>query len=168
VSSFAALREGQFVSVFLEERFPTILVLNKIDHSDADKNILRITQKYKNVHSLSIYLSSACFSGGNVRLIYGTNDFLKVVLTSALAECFLRKLAKQVPFIPRQLKHIERDGFLSSLFSLLDAEAYEGFVRYEEGADHVETADDDPTLKPLDPKTKEKVDKIQVSLDSIK
>jgi len=53
-----------FVNFFLDERFPTILVLNKVDHSDSDKNIARICEKYPK---------------------------MPMVLTSALAECFLKK-----------------------------------------------------------------------------
>lgn len=56
------------VDGFMEERFPTILVLNKIDIQDANENIVRICQKYPPE---------------------------KIALTSALAENFLRKLAKQ-------------------------------------------------------------------------
>ena len=55
------------VSKFMEVRFPTVLVLNKIDTPEADANVLRICQKY---------------------------DQNSIVLGSALAECFLRKMNK--------------------------------------------------------------------------
>lgn len=54
------------VDAFTDEKFPTVLALNKIDHPDADKNISKIAQMYPNV-----------------------------VLCSAISEVFLRKMAKQ-------------------------------------------------------------------------
>ncbi|KAJ3116623.1 hypothetical protein HDU96_009178 [Phlyctochytrium bullatum] len=57
-----------FVDAFLDERFPTVIALNKIDLPDADNNIDRICRKY---------------------------DSSKIVLTSAASENFLRKLQKQ-------------------------------------------------------------------------
>ena len=54
-----------------------------------------------------------------------------MVLVSALAECFLRKLAKQ------------------------------GFVAYTDGAEFIETSEEDPKLKPMDEKTKERVEKLK-------
>ncbi|KAK9322311.1 P-loop containing nucleoside triphosphate hydrolase protein [Lipomyces orientalis] len=57
------------VSAFVDEKFPTVLALNKIDHPDADRCIYRITKKYP--------------------------DLDKIVLTSAISEVFLRRLAKQ-------------------------------------------------------------------------
>ncbi|KAI1007677.1 putative GTP-binding protein [Podosphaera aphanis] len=56
------------VEAFTDEKFPTVIALNKIDHADADKNILKIT-KVQNPQS--------------------------IVLCSAISEIFLRKLAKQ-------------------------------------------------------------------------
>lgn len=55
------------VREFMEQRFPTILVLNKIDLQDADANIARMCQKY---------------------------DQKNVILASALAECYLKKMRK--------------------------------------------------------------------------
>ena len=52
----------------MDEKFPTVLALNKIDHSDADKNISKISRMY-------------------------TAD--RIVLCSAISEVFLRRLAKQ-------------------------------------------------------------------------
>ena len=57
----------KFVSAFVEERFPTIYVLNKIDQPSGDKNMLNICKKY-----------------GEDR----------VVPTSAMAECILRKMQR--------------------------------------------------------------------------
>jgi len=54
------------VDAFVEEKFPTVLALNKIDHPDADKNISKIAKMYPHV-----------------------------VLCSAISEVFLRKMAKQ-------------------------------------------------------------------------
>ncbi|KAJ3091612.1 hypothetical protein HK102_014098 [Quaeritorhiza haematococci] len=91
------------VDAFLDVRFPTIVALNKIDLPDSDKNIDKIFRKYD----------------GNM-----------IVLTSALAENFLRKLQKQ------------------------------RYINYEEGTDRFELAEDqvDPsledTLKPMDDKTR--------------
>ncbi|ODV83404.1 hypothetical protein CANARDRAFT_80808 [[Candida] arabinofermentans NRRL YB-2248] len=56
------------VIAFMRFKFPTVLALNKIDHPDADKNVSKIVLKYPDT---------------------------KAVLTSAITEVFLRKLAKQ-------------------------------------------------------------------------
>lgn len=56
------------VNAFVDEKFPTIIALNKIDNADADKNIAKIAQM---------------------------QDPEKIVLCSAISEVFLRKLAKQ-------------------------------------------------------------------------
>lgn len=39
----------EFINVFLEIRFPTIIALNKIDLPESDKNIERIMRKYDQV-----------------------------------------------------------------------------------------------------------------------
>src|SRR6201999_3453896 len=80
------------VNAFTDEKFPTVIALNKIDHPDSDKNIAKIAK---------------------------TQPPESLVLTSAVSELFLRRLAKQ------------------------------GFVRYAEGTDAVDThadlvADGDP------------------------
>ncbi|KAK9466827.1 P-loop containing nucleoside triphosphate hydrolase protein [Lipomyces arxii] len=59
----------RMVSSFVEEKFPTILALNKIDHPDSDRCIYRITKTYP--------------------------DPNKYVFTSAISEVFLRRLARQ-------------------------------------------------------------------------
>lgn len=58
----------EVVKSFMQEKFPTVLALNKIDHPDADKNVSKIMLKYPET---------------------------KCVLTSAITEVFLRKLKKQ-------------------------------------------------------------------------
>lgn len=56
------------VQAFTDEKFPTVIALNKIDHADADKNISKIAKM---------------------------QDPKSIVLCSAISEVFLRKLAKQ-------------------------------------------------------------------------
>jgi ribosome-binding ATPase len=93
------------VNAFVDEKFPTVIALNKIDHPDADKNVAKIAK---------------------------VQDPATLVLTSAISEVFLRKLAKQ------------------------------GFVKYTEGGEFVDTREDlieagDPDgggLKEMDEKLK--------------
>lgn len=56
------------VNAFTDEKFPTVIALNKIDHPDADKNIAKIAKM---------------------------QDPQSIVLCSAISEVFLRRLAKQ-------------------------------------------------------------------------
>ena len=56
------------VNAFVNEKFPTVIALNKIDHADADANIAKIAK------------------------IQAPES---IVLCSAISEVFLRKLAKQ-------------------------------------------------------------------------
>ncbi|KAK2808777.1 hypothetical protein FQN50_004449 [Emmonsiellopsis sp. PD_5] len=56
------------VVAFIDEKFPTVLALNKIDHPDADKNISKIAKM---------------------------QDPQSIVLCSAISEIFLRRLVKQ-------------------------------------------------------------------------
>ncbi|KAK5008109.1 hypothetical protein LTR28_004427, partial [Elasticomyces elasticus] len=56
------------VNAFVDEKFPTVIALNKIDHADADKNIAKIAKQ---------------------------QDPNTLVLCSAISEVFLRRLAKQ-------------------------------------------------------------------------
>lgn len=56
------------VNAFTDEKFPTVLALNKIDHPDADRNIAKIAKM---------------------------QDPQRIVLCSAISEVFLRRLAKQ-------------------------------------------------------------------------
>lgn len=95
------------VKAFMAFKFPTVLALNKIDHPDADKNVSKIVLKYPDT---------------------------KAVVTSAITEVFLRKLAKQ------------------------------GYIKYEEGTEFVDTIEDlgeDSGLKPLDEKLQEKLESIR-------
>jgi hypothetical protein len=63
------------VEAFIDEKFPTVLALNKIDHPDADKNVSKIAKQ---------------------------QPADRLVLCSAISEVFLRKLVKQrfVRYIP--------------------------------------------------------------------
>jgi ribosome-binding ATPase YchF (GTP1/OBG family) len=65
------------VNAFVDEKFPTVLALNKIDHADADKNVSKIAKAEP--------------PGAD-----------RIVLCSAISEVFLRRLAKQgfVRYIP--------------------------------------------------------------------
>jgi len=56
------------VNAFTDEKFPTVIALNKIDHPDADQHIAKIAKK---------------------------QDLQSIMLTSSISEVFLRKLAKQ-------------------------------------------------------------------------
>ncbi|KAG0244262.1 45.2 kDa GTP-binding protein [Mortierella sp. GBAus27b] len=96
----------KMVDAFLDERFPTIIALNKIDLPDSDKNIAKIMRRY---------------------------DQNRIILTSALAETFLRKMHKQK------------------------------FILYDEGTDSVQTKEDlpDSDLKPLDEKLQNRIEKVQ-------
>lgn len=58
----------QVVNAFTDEKFPTVLALNKIDHADADRNIAKIAKM---------------------------QDPERIVLCSAISEVFLRRLTKQ-------------------------------------------------------------------------
>jgi ribosome-binding ATPase YchF (GTP1/OBG family) len=100
------------VNAFTDEKFPTVIALNKIDHADADKNISKIAK---------------------------IQDPQSIVLCSAISEVFLRKLAKQ------------------------------GFIRYTEGSEFVDTREDlildgDPDgggLKELDEKLKNRIENLK-------
>ncbi|KAM7187568.1 P-loop containing nucleoside triphosphate hydrolase protein [Naviculisporaceae sp. PSN 640] len=100
------------VNAFTDEKFPTVIALNKIDHPDADKNISKIAKM---------------------------QDPNSIVLCSAISEIFLRKMAKQ------------------------------GYIRYTEGSEFVDTredliADGDPDgggLKELDEKNKNRIENLK-------
>eukprot|EP00127_Corallochytrium_limacisporum_P001801 Clim_evm8s84 gene=Clim_evmTU8s84 len=102
---------AKFVKVFVAHKFPTVIVLNKIDLEGADKNIEKMFARYD-------------------------ND--RIVLTSALAEAYLRKLRKQ------------------------------GYVKYLEGDPDFATKDelteddlDYKDLKPIDDKNRKRLDRIR-------
>ena len=67
------------VDQFMHDRFPIILVLNKIDQSDADNNVMRICQKYPNEPIIPARY----------------NQMKEYSQCSALSECFLRKMNKE-------------------------------------------------------------------------
>jgi ribosome-binding ATPase YchF (GTP1/OBG family) len=100
------------VNAFTDEKFPTVIALNKIDHPDADKNIAKIAKM---------------------------QDPNTIVLCSAISEIFLRKMAKQ------------------------------GYIRYIEGSEFVDTREDliaegDPDgggLKELDEKNKNRIENLK-------
>ncbi|KAF2670446.1 P-loop containing nucleoside triphosphate hydrolase protein [Microthyrium microscopicum] len=100
------------VNAFTDEKFPTVIALNKVDHGDSDKNIAKISKQ---------------------------NPPESLVLTSAVSEIFLRKLAKQ------------------------------GYIRYTEGEEFVDTREDlidqgDPDgggLKEMDDKLKERLENLR-------
>ncbi|RDA82652.1 hypothetical protein CP532_0122 [Ophiocordyceps camponoti-leonardi (nom. inval.)] len=100
------------VDSFVDEKFPTVVALNKIDHPDADKNIAKIAKAH---------------------------DPASIVLCSAISEIFLRKMAKQ------------------------------GYIRYVEGSDVVDTKEDlieegDPDgggLKELDDKNRTRIENLK-------
>ncbi|KAJ1956850.1 hypothetical protein EC988_001133 [Linderina pennispora] len=112
----------KFVSGFLDERFPTIVALNKIDMPDADKGIASILRRYGN-------------SGARGQPVKDGVRGENIVLTSALGECFLRKMAQQK------------------------------YIRYETGDDDFITkeddADDEYKLKPTDEKAKRRLENIR-------
>jgi ribosome-binding ATPase YchF (GTP1/OBG family) len=100
------------VNAFTDEKFPTVIALNKIDHPDADKNIAKIAK---------------------------AQPPETLILTSAISEVFLRKLAKQ------------------------------GYVKYTEGTEIVDTYEDfieqgDPEgggLKQMDEKLKNRLENLR-------
>lgn len=100
------------VEAFVDEKFPTVLALNKIDHPDADKNIAKIAK---------------------------TVPAERMVLCSAISEVFLRRLAKQ------------------------------GYVRYVEGSEFVDTREDlvemgeadGGGLKEMDEKLKTRIENLK-------
>lgn len=100
------------MAAFTDEKFPTVIALNKIDDSDAYTNLMKITKQ---------------------------QDPNLVVPCSAKAELFLRKMAKQ------------------------------GYIRYTEGTEFVDTredliADGDPDgggLKELDEKNKATIEEFR-------
>ncbi|KAJ2723148.1 hypothetical protein GGI07_002851 [Coemansia sp. Benny D115] len=107
-----------FVAVFLDQRFPTIVALNKIDAPEADKNISAIMRRYRGSSTRGI-------------LKDGVSEE-NIVLTSALAECFLRKMQKQ------------------------------SYIEYETGKDDFYVKEDGrPSLKPVDDKVRRRLENIR-------
>ncbi|KAK5136521.1 hypothetical protein LTR08_002865 [Meristemomyces frigidus] len=77
------------VNAFVDEKFPTIIALNKIDHADADKNVAKIAKLEKPE---------------------------RLVLCSAISEVFLRKLAKQgfIQYTPGSEVVLTREDLLEA------------------------------------------------------
>ncbi|KAM9991768.1 hypothetical protein ACTFIZ_012441 [Dictyostelium cf. discoideum] len=101
----------KFVNSFLDVRFPTVLALNKVDQSTSDLNISRICSKYP--------------------------DY-SMIPTSALAECFLRKMKSQ------------------------------GFIEYKEGDDNFKTYDDCTDSEKINTKLKQSDDKLKSRLEKLR
>ncbi|KAH0565018.1 hypothetical protein GP486_001588 [Trichoglossum hirsutum] len=109
------------VNAFTDEKFPTVIALNKIDHPDADK------------------VFPNPWAQRNIAKISKQQDPSALVLTSAISEVFLRKLTKQ------------------------------GFVRYTEGSEFVDTREDliemgDPEggrLKEMDEKLMRRIENLK-------
>ncbi|KAJ2708832.1 hypothetical protein H4R19_004553 [Coemansia spiralis] len=116
LDKWAAKDLREFVREFVDHRFPTVVALNKIDMPDADKNIAAILRRYKRQPS------------GALRDGICENN---IVLTSAVSECLLRKLARQK------------------------------FIRYTPGADDFETHAEDPELRVLDDKAARRLDNLR-------
>ncbi|OMJ15496.1 putative GTP-binding protein [Smittium culicis] len=81
-----------FVFRFIDVRFPTVIALNKIDHPDSDTNITRIIKRYTQANKNSMKLNSDEESVKSS--VHGVNAD-RIVLTSALSECYLKLLEKQ-------------------------------------------------------------------------
>lgn len=79
---------AQLVSTFVSVKFPTVLALNKVDHPDADANVARIAK---------------------------ANPDAALVLTSAIAEVFLRRLVKQ-----RYVRYIEGSDIVDTREDLIE------------------------------------------------
>ena len=94
------------VNAFIDEKFPTVSALNKIDHPGADK-----------VWSLwlpdRLYVAHIALQ--NISKIAKQQDSNTIVLCSAISEVFLRKLAKQ-GFI----KYTEGSEFLDTREDLIE------------------------------------------------
>lgn len=82
------------VNAFVDEKFPTVLALNKIDHEDAGKNVSKIAR---------------------------AEPPDRLVLCSAVAEVFLRKLAKQ-----GYVRYIPGSEFVDTREDLIDAGETDG------------------------------------------
>ncbi len=117
------------VNAFTDDKFPTVIALNKIDHPDADRNIAKITKMLQQQQHQD-----------DQRGVDGTDAATnRAVLCSAISEIFLRKMAKQ------------------------------GYIRYVEGSELVDTredlvADGDPDgggLREMDDKNKRRIENLR-------
>lgn len=94
------------VKAFIDEKFPTVYALNKIDHPDADKvcqhSRLALNRRWQE------WLQ-------NISKIAKMQDPQSIVLCSAISEVFLRRLAKQ-----NYIKYVEGSEFLDTREDLID------------------------------------------------
>lgn len=93
------------VRTFIEEKFPTVFALNKIDHPDADKVRYHLLFMGADIDR----------SAQNVSQIAKMQDPKAIVLCSAISEVFLRRLAKQ-----NYIKYIEGSEFLDTRDDLIE------------------------------------------------
>lgn len=95
------------VNAFIDEKFPTVLALNKIDHPDSDK-----------VNTSSM-LRERCplrsNKSQNVSKIAKSQDPKSIVLCSAISEVFLRRLTKQ-----GYIKYTEGNEFVDTREDLIE------------------------------------------------
>ena len=87
----------EFVKLFVSERFPTVLGLNKIDQKDSAKNMY--------VVFLALYYNLFLICSDKICARYGEDN---IVLISALSECFLQKMV--------QMHHIYYNTGIGVLF----------------------------------------------------
>ncbi|CDJ64882.1 GTP-binding protein, putative [Eimeria necatrix] len=111
----------ELVKTFVKIRFPFVLVLNKCDAGgDVDKNVLRLSSKFRDS---------------------------PLVLTSALAECFLQKLQQQ--------KMIAYDPCSGTAYCSEDLRGPGSSRLKEEQQQLIKT------LKPIDPKAFHRLEKVR-------
>ena len=101
----------EVVRAFADEKFPTVVALNKIDHADADK--VRRERPYFSFFGPDTY---EIFETQNISKIAKMQDPRTIVLCSAISEVFLRRLAKQ-----GYIRYLEGSEFLDTREDLLEA-----------------------------------------------
>lgn len=98
----------QVVRAFIDEKFPTVLALNKIDYPDSDKVCI--------LDTISDGISADENTlNQNISKIAKMQDPKSIVLCSAISEVFLRRLAKQ-----NYIKYVEGSEFLDTKQDLID------------------------------------------------
>lgn len=105
---------NQVVNAFIDEKFPTVLALNKIDHPDADK----VCPCYS---PLSLKNLGVNRTQQNISKIAKIHDPQSIVLCSAISEVFLRRLAKQ-----GYVKYIEGSEIIDTREDLIEMGDPEG------------------------------------------
>ena len=93
------------VKTFVDEKFPTVFALNKIDHPDADKVSRRLCP--------IIPMLTKCEK--NISKIAKMQDPRTIVLCSAISEVFLRRLAKQ-----HYVRYVEGSEFVDTREDLIE------------------------------------------------